>query len=172
MSPSFHCDPVKHCECSSVQIFAWISINCVCYQGDPRDESDDDWDIAMNSLPVPDTHVNGEPALDEDMDPLQIIQDAFQAADEIRLMAVSDVDSNQEGALEGDFQSGSGTLSEPISLASNDCSNFNHARSDEVEEASGMHEFIEHDFIAGNILEPFSLQTLMPNEVASNSSGL
>lgn len=43
--------------------------------------------------------------MDPELDPLQIIQHAFEAADEIRLMAASDVDSNEFETREDDIVS-------------------------------------------------------------------
>lgn len=81
---------------------SWAS--CWTRQGDSRDISDDEWDAAMMDVEIQmDTQYNAE-CMDEELHPLQIVQDAFHAADEIRQMADSNVDSNESS---GDNDCGS-----------------------------------------------------------------
>lgn len=104
-------------------------------QGDPRDASDEEWDAALNGGHAPDPHMNGEHVMDEDMDPLQIVQDAFHAADEIRLMVVSDADSNTSTNEEASCNSGRESMVEPSNERSEVPGEFNQGNDTEEESA-------------------------------------
>lgn len=93
---------------------------------------------------MPDSHMNVEPAMDGELDPLQIVHDAFQATDEIRLMAVSGEDSNMAGSEATHVHSITSTMVEPISNIVESAEALNDA-SDRENASVGLSDDIEGD---------------------------